>query len=320
MTRRTAIVTGVEGQDGSFLSELLLAEGYDVVGVGRTPAAPGKAATGLRRVACDITQKAQIEDLLRQWRPTEFYNLAGLSSGAGMFDDAVRIGEINGLAVAGMLEAIRAIDPTIRFAQASSSEVFALAGQSPQTEDTAHRPRSPYGAAKVYADTMLRIYRERYGLFACSAILFNHESPRRRPEFVTRKITQAAAAIKLGLMSHLELGSLDAKRDWGFAGDYMHAMWLMLQHPRAQDYVIATGRLHSVRELCEIAFSHLGLDYRDVVSEGTQHGRSADQTVLVGNAARAQRDLQWIPRVDFRSMVTAMVEFDLHLLSKHSLD
>ncbi|MFZ2649349.1 MAG: GDP-mannose 4,6-dehydratase [Burkholderiaceae bacterium] len=315
MNMRTAVVTGIAGQDGSYLAEHLLAEGYMVVGVGREiDTAP--PCDRLVRLGCDITDPTALESLLREHRPTEVYNLAALSSGAGMFDDAVRIGEINGLAVAKMLEAIRSVDASIRFCQASSSELFGDAPNSPQSERTEFRPRSPYGAAKLYAHTILRIYRERYGLFACSAILFNHESPRRRSEFVTRKVTHAAASIKLGLTSGLQVGSLEARRDWGFAGDYVRAMWLMLQHPRAQDYVVATGKLHSVGELCDIAFDHVGLDYREFVRESPEHTRSAERVALVGDPAKVREELHWSPCVDFRQMVTAMVDADLSALQQ----
>jgi len=315
---RTAIVAGISGQDGSYLAEHLLAEGYTVVGIGRhVDNAPQRDRLVL--VSCDITDARALENLLHEKRPAEVYNLAAMSSGAGMFDDAVRIGEINGLAVAKMLEAIRVVDPSIRFCQASSSELFGNAQSSPQSEGTEFWPRSPYGAAKLYAHTMLRIYRERYGMFACSAILFNHESPRRRLEFVTRKVTHAAASIKLGLATELQLGNLEAKRDWGFAGDYMRAMWLMLQHPRAQDYVVATGQPRSVRELCDVAFGHVGLDYRNFVRESPDHSRAAERVQLVGDPRRAWEELLWSPRVEFRDMIEAMVDADMKTLQKTSI-
>lgn len=313
MSGRRAIVTGVAGQDGSYLAELLLAEGYTVIGTSRRVDAVPRHER-LIPVACDFGSGSDLADLLRAHRPAEVYNLAAMSSGAGMFDDPVGIGEANGLAVARMLEAIRAVDPKIRFCQASSSEMFGEAPSAPQSVDTPFRPRSPYGAAKVYAHTMLRIYRERYGLFACSAILFNHESPRRRLEFVTRKVTHAAAAIKLGLAAELRLGSLDAQRDWGFAGDYVRAMWMMLQHHHAADWVVATGRTHSVRELCDVAFGHVGLDWRRFVRESPEHGRSAEPVQLVGDPGRANEELGWFPRLDFEKMVTAMVDADLEAL------
>lgn len=315
MSARTALVIGITGQDGSYLAEQLLDEGYAVVGIGRQ-SQPAASSGRLLHVACDITDQKALDAVLREHHPAEVYNLAARSSGAGMFDDAVQIGEINGLVVAKLLEAIRNVDPAIRFCQASSSELFGDALSAPQSERTEFRPRSPYGAAKLYAHTMLRVYRERYGLYACSAILFNHESPRRRLEFVTRKVTHAAANIKLGRATGLQVGSLEARRDWGFAGDYMRAMWLMLQHRFAQDYVIATGELHSVRDLCDIAFSHVGLDYRDFVSESAEHARGPEPVTLVGDAARARGELQWSPRLDFRQLVTSMVDADLNTLQQ----
>jgi len=316
---RTAIVTGIDGQDGSYLAEHLLAHGYAVVGIGRRPCA-APAIPRMQRFQADLNDPATLEALLREHRPVELYNLAARSSGAGMFDDAVQIGEINGLAVAKLLETIRSVDPNIRFCQASSSELFGDAHSAPQSERTEFRPRSPYGAAKLYAHTMLRIYRERYGLFACSAILFNHESPRRRLEFVTRKVTHAAAAIKLGRAAELQVGNLEARRDWGFAGDYMRAMWLMLQHPFAQDYVIATGKSHSVRELCDIAFGHVGLDYREFVRESPVHARVPETITLIGDPAKARDELHWSPRVDFRQLVTAMVDADLNTLQQSLIE
>ena len=314
MNARTAIVTGVRGQDGSYLAELLLAEGYRVVGTGRRlDDLPHHER--FVPVACDITDTAALTALLEEHRPAEIYNLAAMSSGAGMFDDPIGIGEVNGLAVAALLEVIRRVDRAIRFCQASSSEMFGDARSMPQSEDTPFWPRTPYGAAKLYAHTMLRIYRERYGMFACSAILFNHESPRRRLEFVTRKVTHAAASIKLGLASDLQLGNLEAQRDWGFAGDYMRAMCLMLQHRRAADWVVATGILHSVRELCEIAFGHLGLDWRHFVRESTeQQSRAPERAQLLGDPRRANQELGWAPRVAFDQMVIAMVDSDMKTL------
>jgi GDPmannose 4,6-dehydratase len=313
MNPRRAIVTGATGQDGSYLVEHLLARGYAVIGASRQ-VQTAESRENLSHVACDITNAAEFRALLAHTRPTEVYNLAAMSSGSGMYDEAVRIGEVNGTAVAGILEAIRAVDPTIRLCQASSSELFGDASSSPQSEDTPFKPRSPYGAAKLYAQAMVRIYRERYGLFACSAILFNHESPRRRLEFVTRKVAHAAASIKLGLTTELKIGNLAARRDWGFAGDYMQAMWLMLQHDRAQDYVVATGVTHSVRDLCEIAFSHLDLDYRKFMRLSEEHARPPEQVQLVGDASRLRHELNWSESVSFRKMIVAMVDADLQAL------
>jgi GDPmannose 4,6-dehydratase len=263
-----------------------------------------------------MLDQRRMTQVLTECRPAEIYNFAACSSGAGMFDNPARIGEVNGLAVARILEAIREVDTKIRFCQASSREIFGEAAESPQTESTPTNPRSPYGAAKLYADSMIRIYRQRYDLFACAAILFNHESPRRGTEFVTRRITQAAAKIKLGLAKELHLGNLDAQRDWGFAGDYVRAMWLMLQQERADDYVVATGKAHSVRELCEFAFSRLGLDYRDHVREDALAYRPIEPALLVGCAAKSNSKLSWKPEIEFRELVHMMVDADLRMLSE----
>lgn len=300
--------------------EQLLKQGKSVVGLVRDrargiAALPSEIADRIELVEWDMLNQQVLEDLLRKYKPAEVYNFAAYSSGAGMYDDPVGIGEINGLAVVRILEAIRKVDCGIRFCQASSREIFGEAVETPQTELTPVNPRSPYGAAKLYADSMIRIYRQRYGLFACSAILFNHESPRRSLAFVTRKITHEAVRIKLGLASELRLGNLDAQRDWGFAGDYVRAMWLMLQQSRADDYVVATGEVHSVREFCEIAFARLGLDYRDYVREDASAYRPAEPAPLVGSAAKAHRDLGWRPAVGFQELVHMMVDEDLRKLS-----
>ena len=277
---KTGLVTGIAGQDGSYLAELLLAKGYRVVGTVRDVHRTSdflsfSLMSRVELVEWDMLNQVEMADVLSRYQPVEIYNYAAYSSGVGMFDDPVGIGEVNGLAVARIMEAIREVDTNIRFCQASSSEMFGDAVESPQSEETSFQPRSPYGAAKLYAHSMIRIYRQRYGLFACSAILFNHESPRRGLNFVTRKIAHEAAKIKLGLVNELRLGSLDARRDWGVAGGYVRAMWLMLQQPLAGDYVVATSETHSVRELCEIAFGHLGLDYCDYVQEDAAAYRPA---------------------------------------------
>ena len=316
----TALINGITGQDGSYAAELLLEKQYRVVGVVRkdTASAAQSLAHGLAKrvelVTWDMLDPRKIAELLADIRPDEFYNFAAYSSGAGMYDEAVGIGEINGLAVTRILEAIRSVNAGIRFVQASSSEIFASAQESPQSEETPVCPRSPYGAAKVYADIMIQIYRQRYGLFACSAVLFNHESPRRSTDFVTRKITHEAARIKLGVASELRLGNLSARRDWGFAGDYVRAMWLMLHHSRAEDFVISTGEVHSVRETCECAFGHLGLNYREYVREDSTEYRPVEQTQLVGNSSKAHRLLNWRPEVRFTELVTMMVDADLRAL------
>lgn len=316
---KTVLITGIFGQDGSYLAELLLAKEYRVLGAVRdmqkTSDSLSSSLMGrVELVKWDMLNQVEMVDILLRYQPAEVYNYAAYSSGAGMFDDPVGIGEVNGLAVARILKAIREADTNIRFCQASSSEMFGDAVESPQSEETPFRPRSPYGAAKLYAHSMFRIYRRRYGLFACSAILFNHESPRRGLGFVTRKIAHEAAKIKLGLANELRLGNLDARRDWGFAGDYVRAMWLMLQQPHAEDYVVATGETHSVREMCEIAFGHLGLDYRDYVREDAAAYRPAESVQLVGNSERARKQLGWVPEVGFREMVSMMVDADLRKL------
>jgi GDPmannose 4,6-dehydratase len=318
---KTVLITGVTGQDGSYLAELLLNKGYRVVGVVRDVSKAlikfsEHLAKTVELVEWDMLDRQKIIDILSQSRPAEVYNFAAYSSGTGMYDDPVGIGEINGLAVARILEAIRRVDVKIRFCQASSREIFGEALESPQTELTSVNPRSPYGAAKLYADGMIRIYRQRYDLFACAAILFNHESPRRGLEFVTRKITHEAAKIKLGLAKELRMGNLDAQRDWGFAGDTVHAMWLMLQHDRADDYVVATGETHSVREFCECAFGYLGLDYRTYVREDASAYRPVEPAVLVGNADKARTILGWMPQVGFSALVHMMVAADMQALEK----
>lgn len=316
---KTALVTGITGQDGSYLAEMLLAEGYRVVGAARDMSRaasllPSALAKDVELVQWDMMDQPGMARVLSDCRPVELYNCAAYSSGAGMYDDPVGMGEVNGLAVSRMLEAIREVDAGIRFCQASSREIFGEASESPQSESTPGNPRSPYGAAKLYADVMIRIWRERYGLFACSAILFNHESPRRRLEFVTRKITHTAARIKLGLESQLQLGNLNAQRDWGFAGDYVRAMWLMLRAARADDYVVSTGETHTVREFCECAFGHLGLDYRDYVKDDASAYRPQEPVQLVGNAEKARRQLGWAPKVGFDELVSMMVEADMRRL------
>lgn len=317
---RVALVTGISGQDGSYLAELLISKGYRVVGAvrdvdrARLTFPPGDCSS-LDWVHWDMLDEGLMRQVLEKCAPDEFYNMAAYSSGAGMYDDPVGMGEINGLAVTRVLQAIRAVNPAIRFCQASSREIFGEARVSPQTETTPPMPRSPYGAAKWYADSMVRIAREHFGLFACSAILFNHESPRRGVAFVTRKISSAAARIKLGLVSELRLGNLDARRDWGFAGDYVRAMWLMLQQDQADDYVVATGESHSVRDFCQGAFAHLGLDYRDFVSEAATDYRPAESVLLVGDASKARHVLGWRPEVGFVELVRMMVDSDVRQLS-----
>lgn len=317
---RTALLTGATGQDGLYMTEHLIAAGYRVAGCIRNKdlarnSLPETVRDRVELFEWDMHDPEHLLDVLHHIRPTEIYNLAAYASGTGMFDDPLGMADINGLAVTRILEAIRAVDINIRFCQASSREIFGEALESPQTESTPPNPRSPYGAAKLYADCMIRIYRKRYGVYACSAILFNHESPRRSLDFVTRKITREAAKIKLGLSQELHLGNLDTQRDWGFAGDYVRAMWLMLQRDTADDYVVATGEAHSVREFCDVAFGHLDLDYRDYVREGAAAYRPSEPAPLVGSTAKARRELGWEPKVSFRELVHMMVDADMRDLS-----
>ena len=315
----TALITGVTGQDGSYMAELLLSKGYRVVGVVRDiknfsgfPAL--RLANNVELVSLDMLDQNRLIEVLKEYQPKEIYNFAAYSSGSGMFDNPVGIGEINGLAISRILEAIRTVDKSIRFCQASSSEMFGNAYNSPQSEGTPFRPRTPYGAAKLYAHSMIGIYRQHYGLFGCSAILFNHESPRRGLNFVTRKITHEAAKIKLGLSNKLYLGNLDSYRDWGFAGDYVRAMWMMLQHQTADDYVVSTNKTHSVRNLCEIVFNYLELNYNDYVQTNKEIYRPDENVQLVGDSTKIRTELNWSPEVEFEEMLSLMVDSDLELL------
>ena len=315
----TALITGITGQDGSYMAELLLYKGYRVVGVVRdinnSSEFPVPVLDGnIELVSSDMLDQKRFIEILEEYRPEEIYNFAAYSSGSGMFNNPAGIGEINGLALSHILEAIRTVDKSIRFCQASSSEMFGDACNSPQSEETPFKPRAPYGAAKLYAHSMIGIYRQHYGLFGCSAILFNHESPRRGLNFVTRKITYEAAKIKLGLSSKLYLGNLDSYRDWGFAGDYVRAMWMMLQHQTADDYVVSTNKIHSVRNLCEIVFNYLGLNYNDYVQVNKKICRSAENVQLVGDSTKIRAELNWSPEVEFEEMLSLMVDSDLELL------
>jgi GDPmannose 4,6-dehydratase len=313
----TALITGITGQDGTYLAQLLLSKGYNVYGLVRGQNNPrldmvGRICPGIEFIEGDLLDHSSLVAALEGCQPTEVYNLGAISFVGLSFKQALLTGEVTGLGVVRMLEAIRAVNPEIHFYQASSSEMFGKVRESPQTETTAFYPRSPYGVAKVYGHYITVNYRESYGMFACSGILFNHESPRRGLEFVTRKITNAAAKIKLGLQKQLQLGNLDAERDWGFAGDYVEAMHLMLQQERPDDFVIATGATHSVREFCEIAFSTLGLDYREhVASDDARFLRPAEVDMLIGDASKARTVLGWEPKVSFAELVAVMVESDL---------
>ncbi len=315
-----ALITGVTGQDGSYLAELLLDKGYEVVGMVRRTSHDSYERIGhlldrIEVVAADLLDQHSLTVVLQQTRPDEVYNLAAQSFVPTSWNQPVLTGEFTALGVTRILEAVRLVNPKARFYQASSSEMFGKVSETPQRETTSFYPRSPYGVAKVYGHWITVNYRESYDLFAVSGILFNHESPRRGIEFVTRKVTDGVARIKLGLAKELRLGNLDARRDWGFAGDYVEAMWLMLQQPRAQDYVIGTGETHSVRDLVELAFGHVGLDYRPYVVSDPRFHRPAEVDLLLADPAKARRELGWKPRVGFPELVAMMVDADLARLS-----
>lgn len=316
---KTALITGVTGQDGSYLAELLLEKGYRVVGMVRRGSAPNfhRIEHIMDRLIVeqgDLLDQVSLIELLRRHRPQEVYNLAAMSFVPTSWEQPVLTAEFTAVGVTRVLDAIRMVDPTIRVYQASSSEMFGKVQEVPQKETTPFYPRSPYGVAKVYGHWITVNYRESYNLFAVSGILFNHESPRRGLEFVTRKVTNSAARIKLGVLDRLPMGNLDAKRDWGYAGDYVRAMWLMLQQDKPDDYVVATGEQHSVRELLELAFGYLGLDYRDYVYVDPRFLRPADVYELVGDASKARRVLGWKPEVNFQQLIEMMVEHDLALV------
>jgi len=315
---RIALITGVLGQDGSYLAEMLTTKGYQVIGTshrGGQRTGLGGAAGEIDVLRLDLADGEAVRALVKRYQPHHVYNLAARASSTQLFDDAVATTRINGLAVVHMLEAIRTESPRTRFFQASSSEVFAKAAQSPQNELTPLRPRNAYGAAKVFAQNMVEAYRERYGMFACTAILFNHESPRRGLSYVTRKVTSTAARIKAGLENSLALGNLDDRRDWSFAGDFVHAMWLMLEQPEPDDFVLSSGETHSVRELCELAFGRLGLDYRRHVVVDPRQERKADAVELRGDSGKARLQLKWQPAIGFKELVSMMVDADYKALS-----
>jgi GDPmannose 4,6-dehydratase len=315
-----ALITGVTGQDGSYLAELLLEKGYEVYGAVRNMAREGNdLARGegkIKLVEADLTDQPSLDRAMQQIKPDEVYNLAGQSFVPVSLNQPLLTMEVSGMGALRMMEAIRRYAPGAKFLQASSAEIFGKADGGPQTELTRLRPRNPYGAAKLFAHHMTINYRESYGMFACSCIAFNHESPRRGVEYVTRKVTQQAARIKLGLADKLKLGNLDVRRDWGFAGDYVRAMWLMLQQTQPEDFVIATGITHSVRELVEIAFAHLGLDWQKHVEADPALMRAAENDALSGDAGKANRILGWKPTVSFEELVRMMVESDISLLSQ----
>jgi GDPmannose 4,6-dehydratase len=314
---KTALITGITGQDGSYLAEWLLEQGYEVHGVVRRSSTENfdriAHLTGrIQLHQADLLDQLSLIDVLKRVRPVEVYNLAAMSFVPTSWQQPVLTGEFTAIGVTRVLEAIRLLDPQgIRFYQASSSEMFGKVRETPQKETTPFHPRSPYGVAKVYGHFITVNYRESYGIFCSSGILFNHESPRRGLEFVTRKVTNGAARIKRGLSHELRLGNLDARRDWGFAGDYVQAMWLMLQQDRPDDFVIATGETHTVRELVETAFGHVDLDWRKYVVQDPALVRPAEVDLLIGDAGKAQRQLGWQPKVGFHELIRRMVESDL---------
>jgi GDPmannose 4,6-dehydratase len=312
----TALITGITGQDGSYLAELLLSKGYQVVGMMRRSSTVNferieHLLDTITVLQGDLQDQGSLLSLLEEYKPTEIYNLAAQSFVPTSWSQPALTGDVTGLGVTRMLEAIRFVNPKIRFYQASSSEMFGKVLEVPQKEDTPFYPRSPYGVAKVYGHWITINYRESFDIFATSGILFNHESPRRGLEFVTRKISNAVAMIKLGKAKELRLGNLEAQRDWGFAGDYVRAMYLMLQQDAPDNYVIGTGETHAVREFCEIAFSHVDLDYKEYVVVDERFYRPAEVDLLISDPTKARTQLKWEPDVSFKELVTMMVDADL---------
>jgi GDPmannose 4,6-dehydratase len=316
-----ALITGVTGQDGSYLAEFLLSKGYDVVGVVRRTSHHSyerieHLLDRIEVVAADLLDQHSLTVVLQDVRPDEVYNLAAQSYVPTSWTQPVLTGEFTALGVTRILEAIRLVHPAAKFYQASSSEMFGRVTETPQRETTSFYPRSPYGVAKVYGHWITVNYRESYGLYAVSGILFNHESPRRGIEFVTRKVSDGVARIKLGLASELRLGNLDARRDWGFAGDYVDAMWRMLQQSEPRDYVVGTGQTHSVRDLVEAAFGHVGLDWRKYVVTDPRFMRPAEVDLLQADPSKARRELEWRPKIQFRELIAMMVDADLERLRR----
>jgi GDPmannose 4,6-dehydratase len=323
MAKRTALITGITGQDGSYLAEFLLEKGYRVAGTVRRSSSENFSRIDHIREKvwleqADLLDQYSLLDVIKRVEPDEVYNLAAMSFVPTSWTQPVLTTEFDAVGVTRILEAIRLANPSIRFYQASSSEMFGKVREVPQRESTAFHPRSPYGVAKVYGHYITVNYRESYGLFACSGILFNHESPRRGLEFVTRKVTDGVARVKLGLADDLRLGNLEARRDWGFAGDYVKAMWLMLQQEQADDYVVATGEQHTVGELVEIAFAHVGLDWQKYVRQDPAFYRPAEVDTLLGDASKARDELGWEPECSFEQLVQMMVDSDLAALSARS--
>ena len=320
---KTALITGITGQDGSYLAEFLLSKSYRVCGVVRRSSTVNferlyHLQDRIELIPGDLLDQNSLISALQQAEPQEVYNLASQSFVPTSWNQPVLTGEFTALGVTRILEAVRLVNPKIRFYQASSSEMFGMVRESPQNEKTAFYPRSPYGVAKLYGHWITVNYRESYDLFTCSGILFNHESPRRGLEFVTRKVSYGAARVKLGLQSKLKMGNLDAERDWGFAGDYVQAMWQMLQQEKPQDYVVATGVAHSVRQLLEIAFGHLGMDYRDYVETDPAFLRPAEVHHLLGDSSKARQELGWKPQITFQGLVKMMVDEDLARLKREA--
>lgn len=316
-----ALITGITGQDGSYLAEFLLEQGYQVVGLVRRSSNPNYSRIEhlldkIELAQGDLTDLPSLMAVMEKYRPDEVYNLAAQSFVPASWEQPLLTTDVNAVGVTRLLEAIRRVHPTARFYQASTSEMFGQVREMPQNEQTPFHPRSPYGVSKVYGHWITVNYRESYGLFAVSGILFNHESPRRGLHFVTRKVTHGVARIKLGLANELRLGNLDAKRDWGYTGDYVRAMWLMLQQDEPEDFVIGTGEAHSVRELCEVAFSHVGLDYRDFVVVDPKFFRPAEVNILLADPSKARAKLGWQPRVSFEELIRMMVEADLDRLQQ----
>ena len=323
MSQKRAVITGITGQDGSYLAELLLEKGYEVFGLVRRSSTVNFERIGhlqdqIELISGDLLDQKSLVSALQAARPQEVYNLGAQSFVPVSWEQPMLTGEVTGLGVTRILEAIRACDENIRFYQASTSELFGKAQETPQNEQTAFYPRSPYGVSKLYAHWITINYRESYGLFACTGILFNHESPRRGREFVTRKITHGVARIKCGLDQQLRLGNLDARRDWGHASDFVRAMWMMLQQDAPDDYVIATGASRTIGEFCEVAFAHAGLDWRQYVVVDERFLRPAEVHTLLGDAAKAREKLGWEPEVGFEEMVQQMVDSDLEQVAHQS--
>jgi len=319
----SALITGITGQDGSYLAEFLLNKGYEVYGMYRRSSVevferidPIKDKINL--ICADLTDQSSLNKTIKDIKPDEVYNLAAQSFVPASWTQPILTGEVTALGVTRLLEAIRHTNSKIKFYQASSSEMFGKVQETPQTEKTPFYPRSPYGVSKIYGHWISRNYRESYGMFCANGILFNHESPRRGKQFVTKKVTDSVAKIKLGLQKDLSLGNLESKRDWGYAGDYVGAMWLMLQHDKPDDFVISTGETHSIRELCEVAFSYVGLNYKDYVKINQKFIRPAEVDLLVGDSSKAKKDLGWEPKIKFKELIEMMVDYDLKAHKKES--